>query len=278
MGIGKLEVGLFSICFWSITSDNLSKGNPFMRIIKFWLLITIAVAFLAGCAHPISVVPPDVVRSSEMPDRIKKKVGVFISPDSLSLEVVTPGGGGDSVSYFPYRDLENGYHKMLGNVFEDVVQVTKPNDPIEFQRGGISYVISPAIITNSGSTSLVGFAPTNFTADLTSNIRDASGNLLFNPRVIGNASATVSLGIGVNHGVAGQMAIKDALQKMQIALFETLMQKSDGSPQAATLVSAPTKIDTSIDDRLTSLKSLLDKKLISPTDFEKKKAEILKGL
>ena len=37
MGIGKLEVGLFSICFWSITSDNLSKGNPFMRIIKFYL-------------------------------------------------------------------------------------------------------------------------------------------------------------------------------------------------------------------------------------------------
>ena len=249
-----------------------------MHNIKFWVLIAIAAAFLSGCAHPISVVPPDVVRTSDMPDRIKKKVGVFISPESLSLEVATPGGGGDSVKYFPYRDLENGYHKMLGNVFEDVVQVTKLNDPIGFQRGGISFVISPAIITNSGSTSLVGFAPTNFTADLTSNITDASGNLLFSPRVVGNASANVNLGIGVNHGIAGQMAIKDALQKMQLVLFENFKLKSDGLSQIAPIVITPSQINTSIDDRLSSLKSLLDKNLISPADFEKKKNEILKGL
>jgi hypothetical protein len=57
-------------------------------------------------------------------------------------------------------------------------------------------------------------------------------------------------------------------QRVEIIFRCTIV---DGLPKTATPI-------TSIDDRLLSLKSLLDKKHISPEDYEKKKAEILKGL
>ena len=190
---------------------------------KIYTPALLALAVLTGgCAHTISVVPTEVVRSSNMPDRLKEVIGVYIPAEAIRLEVATPGGGGDSVKYFPYRDIELGFHKMLATVFQDVVQVSKINDKSEFERRGITYVISPVIITNSGSTNSTVWEPTNFSADLTSEIRDTSGKILYSPRVIGIGNSTAEFGIGVNRGIAGQLAIKDALQKMQLLLFDTL--------------------------------------------------------
>ena len=249
-----------------------------MRNIFVMSLIAM-LASLGGCAHTISVVPPDVVRTSDMPDRIKKKVGVFIPAESLKLEVATPGGGGDSVKYVPYRDIEIAYHKMLANVFDDVVQVTKTNDSGEFRQRALEYIVSPVIITNSGSTNFTVWEPTNFSADLTSEIRDINGVVVYSPRVVGTANTTAELGIGVNRGLAGQLAIKDALQKMQIMLFDTLNTKKMEIPRQ--VLAQPLGISLeglSIDQRLSSLKSLLERKLINLEDYEKKKDEILKGL
>lgn len=241
-------------------------------------LIAILVAFLFGCAHPISVTPSEVARSSEMLEKIKSRVGVYISPESLELEVTTPGGGGDSVRYFPYRDIEVAFYKMLENIFEDVVKVTKIDDSINNQRSKISYIASPEILTNSGATTLFGWAPTNFSVDLTTNIRDVSGNTLYNPRVIGVGSASVDLGIGVNRGIAGQLAMKDALQKTQIIIYETLYQKTTNQNKNVDVIQPSANKVLSIEERMSSLKILRDKNLITSEDYELKKSEILKGL
>ena len=128
------------------------------------LLSVVALTFLVGCAHPISVAPKaDIVTANAAAKgKLKTKVGFFISPESLKLEVTTPGGGGDNVRYFPYRDLEVGYQKMLSGVFTGVVRVSKLNDPAEFERGDLVYIFTPEMITNSGSTGFFYMASDKF--------------------------------------------------------------------------------------------------------------------
>ena len=236
---------------------------------------------LGGCAHPISVVPApeSIVRSADSPEKLKKKVGFFISPESLNLEVTTQGGGGDNVRYFPYRDIEAGYQRMLSNVFDGVVRVSKANDPVEFERGGLAYIFTPEMITSSGSTGFFTWPPTNFSVDLTSKIRDTSGKLLSSPRVIGVGSfPDGAMGMNGNFGITGQLAMQDALLKKQAALFDALgdVQKpaAIGMPSASSTQSSTKSVEL----RLLQLKDLFDKKLIDETEYNKKRNEILNGL
>jgi hypothetical protein len=88
----------------------------------------LAVAALAGCAHAIKIAPDvtKVERTETSPARVTANAGYFIPPEVSSVEITTQGGGGDNVRYFPYRDFEGGYQKMLSNVFTGVVKLTCP--------------------------------------------------------------------------------------------------------------------------------------------------------
>lgn len=245
------------------------------------VLSVVAVALLVGCAHPISVAPKDEALSVNTASQVKlkKQVGFYISPESLNLEVTTPGGGGDNVRYFPYRDIEVGYQKMLSSVFDGVIRVSKLSDSAEFERGGLAYVFAPEMITNSGSTGFFTWPPTNFSVDLTSKIRDASGKLVSSPRVIGVGSfPDGALAMKGNHGISGQIAMKDALEKTRNILFETLGGPglATAASMATTLVQQPAPV--SAESRLLKLKELFDKKLIDAVEYEKKKSDILVGL
>jgi hypothetical protein len=250
-----------------------------MQKLKLFLCVVVLTSIF-GCAHPISVVPKGdaIVRSVESQEKLKKKVGFYISAEALNLEVTTPGGGGDNVRYFPYRDMEAGYQKMLTNVFDDVVRVAKVDDLSEFQRGGLSYVFIPEMVTSSGSTGFFTWPPTNFTVDLTSKIRDVAGKLVSSPRVIGVGSfPDGAIAMKGNFGITGQLAMQDALLKTQAALFEAL-----SASRAPSIVNAPfansRSIGLSAESRLLQLKDLLDKKLIDTSEYEKKKTEILNSL
>ncbi len=155
--------------------------------------------------------------------------------------------------------------------------LTSPTDPAALGKEEIKYVVSPDIVTTSGSTSFLTWPPTNFTVDLTANVRDSSGKMVASPRVVGNGQAEFSE-FKSDHGLAGRLAMQDALLKMQRALLETsygpivpigtrAIPDTDASPKAAT-----------ISDRLAKLKALLDQGLISPADFDAKKKQILDSL
>lgn len=248
-----------------------------MPFVKALLAIAFLIS-LIGCAHPISVVPKAdaIVIGTDGPGKLKKKVGFYISPESLNLEVTTPGGGGDNVRYFPYRDIEVGYLKMLNNVFDGVVRVSKADDLMEFQRGGLDYVLVPELITSSGSTGFFTWPPTNFTVDLTTKVRDSLGKSVGNQRVIGVGSFPGgSLAMGGNFGITGQLAMQDALLKTQTVLFETL-GTGRVAPGPVTLKEG--NAGTSVESRLLQLKDLLDKKLIDLNEYEKKKIEVLNAL
>ena len=105
--------------------------NTSLTIIQRNLLVSVAaLALLAltGCAHSISVAP-DLNRIPPASSKIAKAAGYVITESNRWREVTTPGGGGDSVKYFPYKDLEPGFRKALAEVFDKVIKLSGPDDP-----------------------------------------------------------------------------------------------------------------------------------------------------
>lgn len=159
---------------------------PPIRIV----LSLLALAFLFGCAHPITMAPDLAAVRSDGAPLIEKSVAFHISDSAKALEVTTGGGGGDTVRYFPYRDLEAGIYKALSEVFRNVSKVQNPADRSALANAGISLLISPEITTVSSSESLFTWPPTQFTVDLICMIVDGSGQTVDTVRVSGYGTAT----------------------------------------------------------------------------------------
>lgn len=188
--------------------------------IKSLFSVIAVTASLIGCAHPL-VISPDLAKIERAPaaQPIKKNVGYYIPDELRELEVTTPGGGGDKVSYKPYRDLEVGLFKMLGNVFENVHKLKGTTDTAAIKSNGITYVITPKLLTNSSSPSAFTWPPTKFTVDLTCNIADESGNLVASRTVQGEGKAEFEE-FKSNFSLSAIRASEDALKKMQILLAQ----------------------------------------------------------
>lgn len=248
-----------------------------MKLIKL-VFVILALLNLAGCAHPL-VISPDITKIERDVDnqpRIKKNVGYFIDDKAKNHEIISPGGGGDSISYLPYRDIETAFDKMLSNVFEHVTKLNTPADADSIKKDEISLVITPVIVTNSSGDGYFTWPPTRFSVDLTSKIRDASGKLIADTRVVGEGQA-VYADFFQNKGVAGIRAMEDALQKMQRALFEVKYENvtSNANSVGNAMTALPKE---SALDRLEKLKGLSDRGLITSEEFEKKRKEILDGM
>jgi hypothetical protein len=233
---------------------------------------------LGGCAHQISVAPTAaMVRPEGSPPKIRENVGLFVPPEVAAIEVTTGGGGGDRVRYFPYRDIEAGYQAMLLTVFEGVTKLSTANDPAAMAKDNIKYVVTPSIVTTSGSTSAFTWPPTDFTVDLTTNVKDAQGRTVATKRAVGQGQAEWGEFTKLGWGLAGVRAMESALRKTQAELL-TLTLGPAGSGTAATTAPSSTPSTKQMADRLAELKSLADSGLITPAEYEKKRLEMLNSL
>lgn len=190
-----------------------------MQFAKFLFSIATCVA-LFGCAHPISMTPESTSVSADSSARINKQVGYHISEASRALEVTTAGGGGDKVRYFPYRDMESGLYKALGEVFTGVTKVSNPKDTAAISASGITLLIVPEISTTSSSSSMVTWPPTQFSVMLNCTVVDAKGQNMTTIRVEGNGLAEFSE-FKSNFSLAAVRASNDALKKLVKALAES---------------------------------------------------------
>ena len=129
--------------------------------------VIVGVLLLVGCAHPISMAPKMSAFDARQENKIiSKNVGYYISEEDRTREVTTPGGGGDKVSYFPYKDLEPGLYKVLSNIFKDVYPIKSLGDKDYLAENKIAYVLIPRIETTSSSDSPFTWPPTDFTVSL----------------------------------------------------------------------------------------------------------------
>lgn len=167
-----------------------------------------------GCAHPIVVSPSIAMIESggKSHSRIQKNVGYYIDNEAIKKEVVTAGGGGDSVRYYPYRDIEEAFSKMIATVFEKSIKLKTPTDSEAISSNNLNYIIKPTLVTNSSSSGYFTWPPTNFTVDLNCEIRDVTGKLIDNSSVVGQGQAVTGEVLS-DHSIAGKRAMEDALLK-----------------------------------------------------------------
>ncbi len=160
-----------------------------MRLVKL-LFIAIFAHVLTACAHNISL-SSDLSKIPSVPanQKINKNVGYFIATDLMTKEVTTPGGGGDKVSYYPYKDIETGFYQTLSNVFASVTKLKSANDMEANSKYALKLIIQPTITTTSSSPSLLTWPPTKFGTELTCRFTDLAGNLIFETTVVGNGAA-----------------------------------------------------------------------------------------
>lgn len=185
-----------------------------------WLaLVLAAAAFVSGCAHPISLGPDLDKVSSHTTTRIDKKVGYFIADAERDRQVITPGGGGDKVSYYPYRDLETALYKSLTEVFTGVSKVSGPADA-KVQAEKLQLLISPRIITTSSSPSLLTWPPTQFGIELMCTVTDAQGQQVAQINVRGDGHAEFDDFKG-DHSRAAKRASEEALKNLIDALSKS---------------------------------------------------------
>lgn len=151
-------------------------------------LATALLALLTACAHPIGIGPIETPVRNEA-GLNPKKVAYVMTDADRGKEVITPGGGGDKVSYFPYRDLEKSIRDALRAVYTDVFVIKSSTDAEAIKTFGVSYVFSPEITTTSESPSPFTWPPTKFGIDLTCKVTDAEGKLLTQVRAQGNGAA-----------------------------------------------------------------------------------------
>jgi len=177
-------------------------------------------AFLLGaCAHPLAI-GPDVSRI-ERPagaEPIAKSVAYFIAPELRERVVNTPGGGGDTVSYSPYKDLETAFYKMLSNVFREVSRLNSASDKETMAKRSVSLVITPDISTTSSSPSPFTWPPTQFSIIFTCNIADVEGRPVARISARGDGKAEFEE-FKSDFSLAGKRAAEDVLRKLQDALL-----------------------------------------------------------
>ncbi len=184
-------------------------------------LAIISSVLLFGCAHPITMNPDLAAVTAPAGARvIEKNVGYHL-PDALrQVEVTTPGGGGDKVSYFPYRDIEPGFYKVLSETFRNVTKIQNPADRAALKNGSINLLITPQVTTNSSSGSAFTWPPTQFTVTLACAITDADGKPVQTITVSGEGKAEFDE-FKANFSLAAVRASNDALAKLLKALGES---------------------------------------------------------
>lgn len=185
---------------------------------KFGFLpLSFCALVLVGCAHPI-VITPDlqaIDRNSVKP--IEKTVAYYIAVPDREKEVITPGGGGDKVKYYPYKELEPALQKVLNNLFRSVKRLDNPNDVAFLQANDISYVFLPSINTNSSSDSIVTWPPTEFTVDLKCMAIDQNGKTVWQNKISAKGQATFSE-FKSDFSLAAKRATEIAFKQLQSEL------------------------------------------------------------
>ena len=180
--------------------------------------VAAAVLLLAACAHPVKITPPALTLVSDPAVRIDRAVGYLITDQQRATQVTTKGGGGDKISYTPYRDLESGLYQTLSSVFSSVYVVPGAGSDAFIADKHLTFVFVPVIATESSSTNVMLWNPTDFTVHLHVVANDASGKMVWSRDFTGKARSAAGQSLVEN--LPAQQAAADVFGQLQKALIE----------------------------------------------------------
>ncbi len=184
-----------------------------------YLLVLAAASILAACAHPI-VISPDPGSLPTSSEKISKNIGFVITAADRGLEVTSPGGGGDNVSYLPYRDLEFAIYSTLSSVFTNAVPLTTTEDKNKISSNQLNLIFVPTIKTTSSSESIFTWPPTFFSIMIDYKILDPVGALISSGRAMGEGRAEFSE-FKSDFGLSAKRAGTDVFIKLKDKLLSS---------------------------------------------------------
>jgi hypothetical protein len=189
------------------------------RLARFAIIPLLFVAL--GCAHRINITPALDDLGASGVAKIDKSVGYYISPENLAKEVVTPGGGGDSVKYLPYKEAEPALLRVLSNVFREASAVPSPTHAELIASKNIAFVFVPTIVTDSSSRSSWIWPPSDFTVTLDCKAMDPSGRVVWETSLKGEAHERLP-DVSREHDRAGKVAIHNAFRELQSRILKAV--------------------------------------------------------
>lgn len=175
------------------------------------LFVGIAAVLLTACAHPISIEPKKVPERST--DVSPKKVAYVMSSADRQKQYSSEGGGGDRITYYPYRDFERGLRAALFSVYADVTAVASSTDRAALNDANAAYIFIPEITTSSSSPSALTWPPTSFGFYISVDVLDASTLPIAKLRVSGNGKAEWGE-FKHDFGLAGRRAVEDVAREL----------------------------------------------------------------
>jgi hypothetical protein len=177
------------------------------------ILAITTIVLLTGCAHKVQITPDlDAIRSIEI-QAIDKNVGYFISAADKEMAVITPGGGGDKITYAPYKETEAALNTILGRNFDKVYSLHSLSDSAFIAEKDISYIFTPQVVTSSSSSGIFTWPATDFTFELTCTAVDTEGNTVWEKTVNGDGHADFSE-LMKDFGLSGRRAAEAAYTEM----------------------------------------------------------------
>ncbi|KAF0844753.1 hypothetical protein FNL37_2208 [Methylovorus glucosotrophus] len=183
------------------------------------ICLLILMSFLAACAHPINVSPLSAPKRDEA--HLVNKHVAYVMTDELRNKVVTSsGGGGDNVSYTPYKDVEKAIRDALRAVYTEVSVIKAAADAKAYSAEPIALVFTPEISTSSSSDSMLTWPPTRFFINLECVATNANGEEVSRLRISGNGSAEFSE-FKADFGLAGRRASTDLANKLVKEILAT---------------------------------------------------------
>jgi hypothetical protein len=185
----------------------------FKRLIQIGAALAV-LSLASGCAHNIVITPESPAATDAA--KSSKAVGLYISAADREKKVETPGGGGDKVSYAPYKDLEGPLYFTLARVYTKVESVPAA-DAATLSAKGLNFFVTPIIVTDSSSTSSFTWPPTNFSVELQVKAVDGAGKELWAEKVTGKGAAEFAE-FKSDFPLAAKRAGKDALDQLEVVL------------------------------------------------------------
>lgn len=176
------------------------------------LFCSMVLLVLGACAHPISIEPKNVVERPGTPVSDKQVAYVMTDADR-NRQVTTEGGGGDKISYYPYKDFERSLRASLRAIYKEVSTVASATDTKAIDDIGASYVFLPEITSNSSSPSMFTWPPTRFSLTVAVDVLDARGTPLAKLRATGTGTAEFDE-FKNDFALAGRRAVEDAARAL----------------------------------------------------------------
>ena len=170
---------------------------------------------LTGCARSIAINPTPVL-PKQGAVKVEKTVGLFISAADRALVVESPGGGGDKLSYLPYKDLEGPINTMLWGIYSKVESLPAM-DAGTLSARKVTMVFTPKLTTTSSSSSALTWPPTDFSVTIKATALDTAGKTLWEESATGTGKAEFKEFI-TDHPLAARRASRDALDKLELAI------------------------------------------------------------